>query len=124
APLRVMRAVAHVVDASASSAQFLVHPAVQIAYRGLVVDAARHAGLVGHDKDVVTAVVKPADCVHGAGKPAKICAAIHIAGVVVERTVAIEKYGGPARWPSPACPGGERGHRLTVPPHCWARLRD
>jgi 2-keto-4-pentenoate hydratase/2-oxohepta-3-ene-1,7-dioic acid hydratase in catechol pathway len=87
-----MRAVAYIVNMCAGRAQFLAHPAVQIVDRRLLVNAVGHAGLVGHDEDVVTALVEPTDCVDSAGQPAEIRDAVQVADIVVEGAVAIKKY--------------------------------
>src|SRR5579871_6972767 len=118
----MMRAVAYVVDVGTGSAQFLVHPAVQIVDRRLVVHATRHARLIGHDKHVIAALIEPADRANGTGKPAEIRDAMHIASVVIERAVAIEKYCRARRCSSPVY--GQEGGPLTARPHFRVRSRD
>mmetsp|Transcript_70452 Transcript_70452/g.166029 ORF Transcript_70452/g.166029 Transcript_70452/m.166029 type:complete len:365 (+) Transcript_70452:1681-2775(+) len=74
--------------------QVLAQRVVQRLDGGLVVVAARDAGLVGHDDQRVAGGLQPAQRVDGAGDVGEVGPAVDIAVVDVDDAVAVEEGGG------------------------------
>ena len=89
--VRMVRTEADVVDARILSGEFAAHPVVQGAHVRFAEHAARHAGLVGDDEDVIAGLIEVADGVGDAIDPAEARAAADVAVVVVDDAVAVEE---------------------------------
>ena len=103
-PLRVIGAVAEIVDAGTRRGELGHHMRMHRGDILLAVEAARDAGLVGHDKDKKTGIVEQPDRLARALDPAEARDFTDIAFVVIEDAVAVEKRGRPARASRSACP--------------------
>ncbi len=76
--------------------QLRLHVGVQPADGGLVVEAARDAGLVRHHEHEGAGIVQGLDRLPGAGQPAEPLDLADIAAILVEDAVAVEEDGRPA----------------------------
>src|SRR4051812_18462061 len=90
----MMRAIPDIVDDGALGGEFGAHPVVQHVEFLLGEVAARDAGLVGEEEHVIAGLVEPADRLRRVRHPADPFAGAHIAVVVVDDPVAVEKGGG------------------------------
>ena len=74
-------------------AEFLLHVGMKRMHVGQRVQAARHAGLVGHDHEGITRLQQALQRLHGTGQPVEVFAAHDITEVFVEHTVAVQESG-------------------------------
>src|SRR5437016_9968611 len=108
-PLRMERAVTHVVDPRAARGKFVQHPRMERLNLLLREIAASDPCLVGDQKDVVAGLVEAADGGGGARYPTHALARPDISVVVDEHAIAVEENGG-LLLPDPWSRGLLRGH--------------
>src|ERR1700727_2685879 len=92
--IRVMRAIADVVDDGALCGELSAHPVMQGVEFALGEEAACDAGLVGEEEHEIAGVVQPPDRFCRVRHPADAVAGAHIAVVVIDDAVAVEEGGG------------------------------
>src|SRR5581483_9098075 len=91
---RMVRAIADIVDMRSLRCKFAPHPIMKFVELVFGEETARHAGLVGEEEDEIAGVVQTADRFRRVRHPADGFARAHIAVVMVDDAVPIEKSGG------------------------------
>jgi len=89
--VRMMRTISDVVDHSALGGELGAHPVVQCVELDLGEKAARDAGLVGEEENEIAGIVEPSDRLCRIRHPADPLPCAHIAVVMVDDAVAVEK---------------------------------
>ena len=89
--VRMMRAISDVVDDSALRGKLGAHPVMQRVELGFGEKAARDAGLVGEEENEIAGVVEPSDRLRRIRHPADAFPRAHVAVVMVDDAVAVEK---------------------------------
>src|SRR3984957_5806332 len=95
--LRVMRAIPDVVDDGALRGELGAHPVMQHGELVLGKETARDTGLIGEEEHKISGLVQPADRLRRVRHPANPLTCAHIAVVVIDDAVAVEKGGGSCR---------------------------
>ena len=90
----MMRAIPDVVDDGALAASSARIQSCSVLSSCFGEEAARHPGLVGEEKHEISGVVQPADRLRRIRHPADAVAGAHIAVIMVDDAVAVEKGGG------------------------------
>ena len=95
--VRMVGAIAHIIDPRAFAGQLLSYPGVQIPDVPFGVITMRHAGLVRHHEDEIAPLVEQANGGGRAGHPADAIGGPDVLVVVVDDAIPIEKCGRPSR---------------------------
>ena len=93
----MMGAVPDIVDPRALLGKLGNHPVVQRVEFVLGEEAARHTGLIAEKEHEIAGIVQPPDRLRRIWHPANPLLRAHIAVIVIDDAVAIEKCGGPGR---------------------------